>query len=280
MSDWASDSLSDRADALRSFQNGLSVNLIATPRSLFETCAFDEELVSVIERNRENAFDFLPVTQSTSSKDKTKSPIIGLIEIAQFNSTANPRGAVRDYMRPLSEKNLIGADASILKFVRGADHQQCRLIISDTEISGIVSLSDLQRLPVRAALFAMVTHLEIIMTENIRRAFDGSDGWLERLSSDRQLKVRDKVAAAKTNDAYVDMLLFTEFADKVTIIRKSPNFSSSRTSFRRELSRIQTLRNDLAHAKNYAENRDAASGVCITVRLIDSWSERLATRPS
>jgi hypothetical protein len=54
-------------------------------------------------------------------------------------------------MSRLSDENLIGADASILTFVRNADRQKCRLVLSGLEISGLVSLSDLQRLPVWAA---------------------------------------------------------------------------------------------------------------------------------
>jgi hypothetical protein len=66
---------------------------------------------------------------------------------------AKPKGRVYEKMRHLSEANLIGADASILAFVRDADRHKCRLVVSGCEISGLVSLSDLQRLPVRAALF-------------------------------------------------------------------------------------------------------------------------------
>jgi hypothetical protein len=48
---------------------------------------------------------------------------------------------VRHHMRPLSEENLIGADAGILDFVRDADRQRCRLVISGREIGGLVTLS-------------------------------------------------------------------------------------------------------------------------------------------
>ena len=43
------------------------------------------------------------------------------------------------------------------------------------KIFGLVSLSDLQRLPVRAALFGMVTHLESEMMKAIQREFSYSD---------------------------------------------------------------------------------------------------------
>jgi len=99
-------------------------------------------------------------------------------------------------MRPLAEEYLIGADAGIIAFVRNADHQKCRLVISGPEIGGLVTLSGLQRLPVRAALFAMVTQLEMTMA-SIRSEYDGSDGWIERISKDRQLELREKANRSK-----------------------------------------------------------------------------------
>ncbi|MBV5269366.1 MAG: hypothetical protein JZU55_04890, partial [Afipia sp.] len=71
-------------------------------------------------------------------------------------------------MRPITEADLIGADAGILDFIRQADFSKFRFLVTGTEISGLVSLSDLQRLPVRAALFGVITHLEMVMTEVIR----------------------------------------------------------------------------------------------------------------
>ena len=92
-------------------------------------------------------------------------------------------------MNPLSEQLLIGADASILDFMMMADRQRCRLVVLESEISGLVSLSDLQRLPVRAALFALITQSEIKMADAIRRECRDPhkefDTWMDRLSVDR-----------------------------------------------------------------------------------------------
>src|SRR5690606_28851255 len=135
---------------------------------------------------------------------------------------------------PLSEECLIGADASILAFIVEADRHTCRLVVSGSEISGLVSLADLQKLPVRAALFAMITHVEITMTGAIRREFDGSDAWMERLSDDRQAKVEEIAAKSRDENNFVDSILSTQFADKTTIIQKSPSFRGSRSAFERE----------------------------------------------
>ncbi len=255
---------------LEALQHGLTVSLIATNRSALTTCGVDEELRTVIQKNSSNDFDYLPVTDSTVSGKAPRPRLVGLIELLPFRDDGSIRGLVRDHMRPLSDENLIGADASILDFIRDADQQRCRLVVSGPDISGLVSLSDLQRLPVRAALFAIVTHLEITMANWIRRELDGSDAWIERLSPERQARVRVKVSEAKLGDAFVDMLLFTEFADKVTIIKKGSNFTWGKRDFKYDLNKIQSLRNSLAHASVYANTQTEAREVCKTVRLMDT----------
>ena len=276
---WAKEATdNDPAAALKTFENGLGVHLIATPRVAFTTCTADEILVAVVERNRADHFDYLPVTEPKHSSASRSDRIVGLIEIASFlGETAVPLGSVRPHVRPLSEEILIGADAGILAFVRDADRQPFRFVVSGPEISGLVSLSDLQRLPVRAALFAMVTHLEIVMTYFIRSEFGATDRWLPRLSEERQTGVCRRVAESKKGDAFVESLLLTQFADKVTIIRKSPHFAFAKNEFKNDLKRVQSLRDALAHANNYAATRNDARAVCETTRLIDKWIERLAS---
>ena len=256
--------------------------LIATPRSAFKTCRPDEELSIVVARNNEG-FDYFPVVEYADGS--TRERIIGLVEVIPFTHGVEPRGLVREQMRPLSEENLIGADASLLTFIRDADRQMCRLVVSGPEISGLVSLSDLQRLPVRAASVrdgdaSRNHHGPSHPAVNSIGQRIGSS----RLSAQRKSKVSTKDAAEAKIRRHLrrSTLLYTQFCDKVTIVRKSPNFSWSKTSFDADLGKVQSLRDDLAHANDYAATRGAAGHVCETVRLMDQWIDRLcnlANRP-
>ena len=176
-------------DLMMDFQDGLPVRLIATPRSSFKTCRTDEELARVVKRNVE-PFDYFPVVDAAEDARET---IVGLIDLVPFMHGETPQGMVKDRMRRLSEESLIGADSSILAFVMGADRHRCLLVVSGSEIGGLVSLSDLQRLPVRAALFAMITHAEITMAGAIRRELNGSDAWIDRISLDRQCQIKKEM---------------------------------------------------------------------------------------
>lgn len=256
-------------------QESLPINLIATPRQDFIYCRPNETIAVVIERTDAPGYDFLPVL-GPGAGDET---VLGVLEVAQMRNRFPPEGTVHQYMQPLAEQHLIGADASILTFIRDADQHPFRFVVSGHQISGLVTLSDLQRLPVRAALFAMVTHIEMTMADVIRRRFSQPDGWMNLLSKGRAEKVQKKVADAELADTLVDQLLYTEFCDKVTIIAKSwpssAEGSPENKRFQRDMKNLQDLRDNLAHANDYAATRDAAKGVCECVRKMDDWIKSL-----
>src|SRR5262249_55324712 len=100
-----------------------------------------EPVAKAISRADQHRFDYLPV------RDSIEGPVVGLFARKSVGSDRTAR--VRDVMQPLSSANLIAIDAPLLQFVLSADTNPCRLILDDTEIRGLVTLSDIQRLPVR-----------------------------------------------------------------------------------------------------------------------------------
>jgi len=173
---------------------------------------------------------------------------------------------IRDKFHPLSEDFIIGGDTSILEFIKDADRRPCRLLVSGANIVGLVSLSDLQRLPVRAVLFALITGFEITMMEAVRRLYKDEAVWLAMLEPERRDKIEKEKEDAKAVDVFVDTLLFTQFADKKTIIEKRGLEGRSRSGLKKSLGRIERLRNNVAHANEYARNPEEAHKVCATVR--------------
>jgi hypothetical protein len=252
--------------------SGLAVRLIATPREDLTTCTDDDQVSSVLEQNRE-LYDYIPVIANAPDG---KVDIVGLLHAANYIGTPTPKGYVRDHRDALSEEVLIGADSSILDFIKTADKRPCRLAVSGAGIVGLVSLSDLQKLPVRAALFALVTGLEITMSESIRRHFQHKDGWLAYLSEGRRDKINIEIAKARTDDGFVDSLLFTQFADKADIIIKSFDLLSRKEDARAHLKEIQTLRDNLAHANEYAASPEEARRTCAIVRTLLELRDELA----
>jgi hypothetical protein len=270
---WATSSLAGANELLfESFHTGLQVSLIGTPRNELKTCRSSEFVSEVVRRNIE-AYDFLPVVEDNGAGAP---PIIGLLHAAPYarKDPAKIEGRVDEKFSRLSEEFIIGGDSSILEFIKDADARPCRLIVSGSNIAGLVSLSDLQKLPVRAVLFALVTGLEITMMDAIRRLYKDDGNWLTVLSPGRRSLIEEQTKEAKAIDSFVNTLLFTQFCDKKTLIKHHGLKSRSKSSIEQTLSEIEALRNNIAHANDYAKTPQEAREICKTIRdLLEIRSE-------
>lgn len=197
---------------LDAYQASLPVRLIATRREEFSACRLDESIAEVLARNAADQFDHLPVRHAGSGA------ILGVLCTIDLAEGPGHR-VVSDCYQPLHEALLIGAEVSILDFAREAQQRPFRFIVDGQHISGLVSLSDLQQLPVRAALFAMITQLEMSMAEVIVSVLpDGS--WRRYLSEGRRQKPDRQWASAREEGNHMAPILYTQFCDKANLIRK------------------------------------------------------------
>jgi hypothetical protein len=266
--------MKDPADPLASTQAALPISLIATPRSALFTCAANERVPDVVARLPD--FDHIPVTED----GQPESRVLGMLEAHRFRKDAY-KGEVSEVYASLCEEHLIGSDAPIIDFILEASNHDCRLLVSGKSISGLVTVSDLQALPVRAALFTLITRLELVMADWIKSVGEtAADAWLGRLDNYRRSRVLTHIRAARQADTYVDDLSCTYFDDKATIVRTSEKFAWDDEEFAEAMDKARKLRNALAHAHEYAATRKAAQQVCATVSAVSSWIDLLTPSPS
>lgn len=258
-------------DVLERVQRSLTVDFIMTPRARLQTCRRDETASAVMSRNKQH-FSFLPV------EDDAKR-VLGLYKAERWFGADAPSKQIGDDFVPFSEDIVIGADASIIDFVKVADERPTRLVVSGDCVAGLVSLSDLQQLPVRAALFTLITRLEMAMAQRIEEEWQGEDktGWLELLSEDRRERIEKAIRKAKEEDAFVSEIAFSQLSDKVTAIIKKRLIPGSGKRLKRDFKAIRKLRDDIAHANYYAESPTAAARTCTTVRSILRIKEKLSS---
>lgn len=241
---------------LSGLSKGLQVRHIAT--SDIETCAPEENAVDVLERYPE--FDQIPV------KDNQR--VIGVIE-----RNGNQKGFVADRMRRLDDGILVAADEALLNFVPlMAQTPFYRLVVSGTQIDGVVTRSDLLKLPVRLLGFAMVTNLELLMKEIIARQLSADNAWMALLSKGRQTKVLRKQLDYRNRHIDPPLLELTDFADKKTILKKHLKLSSK---FANDLYKVENLRNTIAHAGNYAVDDTELQTFIANLQKAKYWIEEL-----
>ena len=264
--------------------SSLKVALIATcrdegkGRSAIRVCRPNDSLAQVRGTNVDPVFDYLPV-------ERTNGDIVGLFSARNSSTATQGRDdeLVRDHMCPLSEADLIGANTPILDFIRRVRSKPL-LVVSGERIDGLVAWSDLQKLPVRAAVFALVTGFELTMYEAIK-VVCADDDWTRHLAPNRLEEARRVFEQRGGNESDVELLLCTEFCDKRTILKKCLPFTStagkarampmSKGTFETKVKNIEDLRNPLAHASTYAMKWDDVERLKETVQAVVTLREEI-----
>ena len=241
---------------------GLTVGQIAVLRPKLRMCSASNRVTEVRSRNRDPVFDYLPVEDADGH-------LIGLLSNDAIDNASRDGDDVRvgEHMDPLSEADLMGAGTPIVALI-GQIRRKPFLVISAQEIIGMVAWSDLQKLPVRAALFALATGFELTMYEAIRRHFGKRDDWTKLLKGHRLCRVKTKYREQCERGSDIDLLLCTQFCDKREILTKSFNFAIGKQKLGKKFRAIERMRDDVAHANNYAMSFEQAEQLRATLVIL------------
>jgi hypothetical protein len=110
------------------------------------------------------------------------------------------------------------------------------------------------------------------MAAAIRAHFkDQSDEDWPVLLGNRRKQVECEWEKQKVNGLEIDRIATTQFADKRDILVKSKLIPCGRTRAQREFKSIESLRNSVAHANNYASTRETARKTIAAVKLARHW---------
>lgn len=255
-------------EGLRRVQVSLTVDLIMVRRDApFETCSVDETAAQIKRRNAKQ-FSYFPIANAEGQ-------IIGLYDAERWFRADAPDTPVGTDFKTLSEEIIIGADASIVDFLSRADRYPTNLVVSGRQIAGLVSLSDIQQLPARAAIFTLITSLEMAMSLTISLRWPVVADWKSLLSDGRREKLIDEINEAKRRDGFVSEIAFTQIHDKACIIGKGNLLGLSRTKIEKTFKKIGDLRDNVAHANEYAATPNDARDVCGVIKEIYEFKAAL-----
>lgn len=224
-------------------QERLNVSIIMTPRNQLKTCKMSDRIDNLIKNNLEN-FSFLPVVDNLEK-------IIGIVDLKDKNLFKNI--LVKDLYTPINEKIIIGGNSSINEFIKNVIEEPFKLVISKNEISGLVTISDMQKIPVRVSIFSLIIELEIMMSNLITKLYPNDQDWMNLLTLSRRDKLNEEERTVKKSDNFVSKIIFTQFGDKAKIIEKSKIFSFSQKQLKNKFEDIRKLRDLVAHSSEFAE---------------------------
>ena len=130
-----------------------------------------------------------------------------------------PGRLVRDAMLPLSEELIVSADMAIAELIPRMRTLPCRLILRGDRIDGLVTHSDLLKLPVRIVVFGLLTHLETVMADLVSTHWP-ADEWLTALGPGRRAKLLEKETVLRQRGLNPPRIELTEFADKRDLCKR------------------------------------------------------------
>lgn len=245
---------------LEGFERAFQVRHIATYDVVM--CAALEQVHSVFARYPD--FDQIPVA--------VDGRIVGVLEARNVERS----GSVEQHMRRLDDSILIAADAPLnhfLPLLREAPYY--RLVLDGARIRGVVTRSDILKLPVRLFAFGLVTHLEMVMADIIQSLCPHD--WMQHLDAERQAQVTKKEQELQAQRANPDRLELTDFCDKRDIVRQICKLSNR---FKDDLVSIERMRNSIAHAGNYAANDQELIAFLKRLDRAQYWIRELYQRNS
>ena len=187
-------------------------------------------------------------------------------------------GTVRDAMRPLREGLIVSADMSIIELIPHLRDSHYRLVIRGRQIDGLVTQSDVLKLPVRMLLFGLISHLELCLRQLIRSRRPWPE-WGKPLAEKRRKDIEGSLRELSHARFEPDPLEFTNLNDVVGILAHEADLGEA---FRDEMSGIRSLRNDVAHAKTYIASMADVRQFVDRFVAIRSWINRTSEilRPS
>lgn len=246
-------------------EDGLQVEHIA--EFDLKTCPPSSSVAAILEDPALEAFDQFPVRDGQC--------IVGVLCRHHVRNGRTDGASVEDVMSPLSSAMLTAKSQPVVTLLDAFGDSRYRLVVKGSEIAGIVTPSDLLKLPVRLYAFMLVTHLELLMAASIRQRFRNqpADAWMSQLSEGRRNKLQQKIAEFTKDRLDPDPLELTEFCDKRDLVKR---WQKSKRQFVRDLEAIERLRNSVAHGGNYLGNQNEMDEFLTQIRLARHHIEQLS----
>lgn len=233
-----------RAADLSAVQSQLTLSQIMTPRASFISCVA-EDSVHASFAGVPDVFDALPVIAGSDPGDK-EAAVIGLVHrdrIPFRNRSATVRG-VMDVSTLTSAHDV---DRTLIAYMNGLNGEPLEFVVSGDEVVGLVTPYDLERLPVRTALFALIIDIEQAIGELVNLRLPDPTGWETLVERKLQGALRQGLKRAKENDNVGQAILSVDFNVKLELLQHC----FERTEFAwwdtAEKDEVRTLRNLVAH---------------------------------
>lgn len=221
----------------RLFDGAVTVEQLAEPLASFDESASSEVCLRFME---EHNFDVVGI--------RADGYVSGIATRQQVSSAQS----LKDSARLSADLPRVDDDEPLASAMRSLVKHEYVLVESFGHIGGIVTRSDVQKEPARLWMFALVTLLEVALTETVRQAY-GESSLLVHLDGRRKRAALGLWQLRRRENRETRLVDCLQFADKwqLVLARCGPRSlgSVSRKQALKEKESIRKLRDELAHVQ-------------------------------
>jgi hypothetical protein len=224
----------------RVFLEGFSAMDIAEPLASFDA-----------ERSAEEVRQFMDDRDYDMVGVRRDGIVCGYARRAELSG-----GCCGAHFHAFGPDDLVTEADSLQKVIESlAINNRCFVTLLD-RVGAIVTLSDLEKPPVRMFLFGMITITEMSMAKMIGERWP-DDSWRPLLSEGRLSKAEELLAERARRNRKVELIDCLQFSDKSQVLLRNPAFLeqlaglgiASRKAALQAAKELETLRNNLVHTQ-------------------------------
>ena len=222
----------------RVFAEGFVARDIAEPLVSFDAATAAAEVVGLMEKRN---FDVVGV--------RKEGAVVGYVERADVCGTT-----CGENVRTIEEATTISETAPLADVVLGLADSPRLFVRVLGVVGGIVTMSDLQKPPVRMWVFGMITLMEMRATRLIELKCP-EDSWKQYLSESRLQKAEALLEERRRRSQNLELIDCLQISDKGQIIARNEEIRrmtrmQSRRQTEQVIRMLESLRNNLAHSQD------------------------------
>jgi hypothetical protein len=173
--------------------------------------------------------------------------------------------------RLLDDSLLVSADAPLWEFIHTVHEQPYRLVVEKTKIAGIVTWSDLLKVPVFVLAFSLLAELELAMNRRILEQYK-DDSWVDLLSEEGKQKVRGRQRSRRYANLELPAVEAADLWHKATVLR---GVLGAGPDFDVDFEKVLKLRNDVDHVKDMVRSDADLKGFVGHLETAEMWLGKL-----
>lgn len=242
-----------RSSDLGSLHRLLSIRQIMTPRAAFLCGACAEPVERVLTRVPE-VHDEIPILEGLDPRDPD-AEVVGVLRRrpASRLPLRRLRERAEDHMDETPCHRPLPPDQAIISYARIADLDRLALVGSPGRIEGLVSIYDLERLLVWAALFVHLIGFEEKMGNFINERQPDAGSWVKMVPLRFEDAVQAGVRRAKSGKHIGAAILALGFTEKLHILAGLLGNDPASKAQGIDVDGLATFRNKVAHDAPFAE---------------------------